>query len=63
VFPNVRSTSAALTTHNLLILGSATTAKGSIARSIVRLLYENVLALESRSHRIATTVYPIDSPG
>jgi hypothetical protein len=43
-----------LTTRNLLILRSATTAKN--AGSIVRLFYKNALALESRSHNIATTV-------
>jgi hypothetical protein len=37
-----------LITRNLLILGSATTAKKAIAQSIVRLLYENAFALESR---------------
>jgi hypothetical protein len=41
--------SSVLRTRNLLILGTATRAKkGPIARSIVRLLYENALALESR---------------
>src|SRR5713226_8964071 len=46
-----------LITRNLLILGTATTAKkGPIARSIARLLYENVFALESNRHHIAATV-------